>query len=73
VTEAGWKLRYTLTGGLSETMVEQAQAGARPRPYAYGPPRGWRLRARPVGPRTVETMGGPVPVERPDFSCPSGD
>src|SRR5215470_1708337 len=32
----------------------------------------WQLRARPGVARTVETMVGPVHVERPYFYCPSG-
>ena len=67
-----WKLRQDLTGGLRETMVEQAHMGARTRQYAYGPQCGRRLRARPLVPRTVETMVGPVQVERPYFYCTSG-
>ena len=67
-----WKLRQDLTGGLSETIVEQAHVGERTRQYAYCPQCGRRLRARPLVPRTVETMVGPVQVERPYFYCTSG-
>ena len=67
VTEAVWKLRQDLTGGLSETIVEQAHVGEQTRQYAYCPQCGRRLRARPLVPRTVETMVGPVQVERPYF------
>jgi len=67
VTEAVWQLRQGLTGGLSETIVEQAHIGERTRQYAYCPQCGRRLRARPLVPRTVETMVGPVQVERPYF------
>ena len=62
-----WKLRQDLTGGLSETIVEQAHVGERTRQYTYCPQCGRRLRARPLVPRTVETMVGPVQVERPYF------
>src|SRR5438477_7802341 len=72
VTEAVWKLRQDLTGSLSETIVEQAHAGERTRQYACWPQCGRRLRARPLVPRTVETMVGPVHVERPYFYCTSG-
>jgi hypothetical protein len=72
VTEAVWQLRQGLTGGLSETIVEQAHIGERTREYAYCPQCGRRLRARPLVPRTVETMVGPVQVERPYFYCTSG-
>ena len=67
VTAAVWQLRQELTGGLSETIVEQAHIGERTRQYAYCPQCGRRLRARPLVPRTVETMVGPVQVERPYF------
>jgi hypothetical protein len=72
VTEAVWKLRQDLTGSLSETIVEQAHVGERTRQYAYCPQCGRRLRARPLDPRTVETMVGPVQVERPYFYGTSG-
>jgi hypothetical protein len=67
VTEAVWKLRQALTGGLSETIIEQAHVGERTRQYASCSQCGRRLRARPLVPRTVETMVGPVQVERPYF------
>jgi hypothetical protein len=72
VTEAVWKLRQDLTGGLSETIVEQAHVGERTRQYTRCPQCGRRLKARPLVPRTVETMVGPVQVERPYFYCTSG-
>src|SRR5215211_5589690 len=50
VTEAVWKLRQDLTGGLSETIVEQAHVGAQTRQYAYCPQCGRRLRARALVP-----------------------
>jgi hypothetical protein len=72
VTEAVWQLRQDLTGGLSETIIEQAHVGERTRQYAYCSQCGRRVRARPLVPRTVETMVGPVHVERPYFYCTSG-
>jgi Uncharacterised protein family (UPF0236) len=72
VTEAVWKLRQDLTGSLSETIVEQAHIGERSRPYAPCPQGGRRLKARPSVSRTVDTMVGPVQVERPYFYCTSG-
>jgi hypothetical protein len=42
VTEAVWKLRQARTGGLSETLVEQAPRGERPRQYTRCPPCGRR-------------------------------
>jgi hypothetical protein len=72
VPEVVWQLRQELTGGRSETIMEQAHRGERSRASARCPQCARRVLARPVVARTVETMGGPVPVERPYFSCPSG-
>ena len=72
VTAAVWQLRQELTGGLSETIVAQAQSGELTRQYARCPQCDRRLAARPVVSRTVQTMVGPVQVERPYFYCTSG-
>ena len=72
VTEAVWQLRQELTGGLSETIVEHAHRGELTRQSARCPQCHRQLPARPVVARTVETMVGPVHVERPYFYCPSG-
>ena len=72
VTVAVWQLRQELTGGLSETIVAHAHDGERTRQYARCPQCDRRLTARPVVSRTVETMVGPVQVERPYFYCTSG-
>jgi hypothetical protein len=72
VSEAVWNLRQELTGGLSEPIVQHGHGGELTRPYARCPQCDRRLTARPVVSRTVETMGGPVQVERPYFYCTSG-
>ena len=72
VTEAVWKLRQELTGGLSETIGAHAHRGELTRQSARCPQCHRQLPARPVVARTVETMVGPVHVERPYFYCPSG-
>jgi len=72
VTEAVWQLRQELTGGLSETIVEHAHRGELTRQSARCPQCHRQGPARPVVARTVETMVGPVQVERPYFYCPSG-
>jgi len=72
VTEAVWHLRQELTGGVSETIVAHAHGGERTRQYTRCPQCHRRLTARPVVSRTVETMVGPVQVERPYFYCTSG-
>jgi hypothetical protein len=72
VTEAVWKWRQELTGGLSETMVAHAYRGELTRQSARCPQCHRQLPARPVVARTVETMVAPVHVERPYFYCTSG-
>src|SRR5215216_6218920 len=72
VTEAVWTLRQELTGGLSETIVHQAHRGELTRRVTRCPQCHRRLTARPVVSRTVESMVGPVQVERPYFYCTSG-
>src|SRR5215218_9089121 len=72
VTEAVWKLRQELTGGLSETIVAHGHGGEQSRRSMHCPQCNRRLTARPVVSRTVETMVGPVHVERPYFYCTSG-
>lgn len=65
VTEAVWTLRQDLTGGLCETIVEQAHVGELTRQSAPCPQCERRLSARPLVSRTAETLVGPVQVERP--------
>lgn len=72
VTEAVWRLRQELTGGLSETIVVHGHRDERTRQVARCPQCDRRLRARPAVSRTVETMVGPVQVERPYFYCTAG-
>ena len=72
VTETMWTLRQDLTGGLSQTIVEQAHVGELTRQHAPCPQCERRLKARPLVSRTVETRVGPVRVERPYFYCTSG-
>ena len=67
VTDAVWQLRPELTGGRSETLVAHAHRGELTRQDARCPQGDRRLTARPVVSRTVQTMVGPVPVERPYF------
>ena len=72
VTEAVWNLRQELTGGLSETIVAHGHRGELTRRVTRCPQCQRRLTARSAVSRTVDTMVGPVRVERPYFSCPSG-
>ena len=72
VTGAVWKLRQELTGGLSETIGAHSHGGERSRQYARCSQCDRRLTARSVVSRTVETMVGPVHMERPYFYGTSG-
>src|SRR2546423_8024420 len=72
VTAAVWQLRQELTGGLSETIVAHAHSSELTRQYARCPQCDRRLTAPPVVSRTVQTLVGPVHVERPYFYCTSG-
>jgi Uncharacterised protein family (UPF0236) len=71
VTATVWDLRQQLTGGITETIVAHAHEGARQRRQASCPrcPRVLQVQEH-VG-RTVETMVGPVELERPYFYCRS--
>ena len=67
-----WGLRQSRTGGITETIVTYAHEGERQRTQASCP-RGERGRQAPEHVwRTVETMGGPVELERPYCSCRAG-
>lgn len=68
-TETGWHLRHALTGGLTATSIAHAHQGEYTRRQVACPQGDGRLTARAPVPRTVETMGGPVQLKRPYFSC----
>jgi hypothetical protein len=69
VTEAVWSLRQELTGALTETIVSHAHLDEQTRQQANCLGCDRLLAARPPVPRTVETMVGPVQLERPYFYC----
>jgi len=69
VTETVWNLRHALTGGLTETIVAHTHRNEYTRKQVKCPQCDWLLTARAPVPRTVETMGGPVQLERPYFYC----
>jgi hypothetical protein len=69
VSETVWTLRQDLTGSICEAIVEHGHAGESTRQFAPCPDWGWRLRARPLAARTVESLVGAVRVERPYFYC----
>jgi hypothetical protein len=67
VSDTVWGLRQSLTGGITETIVQQAHEGERHRTQASCPrcTRGLTVQGQVW--RTVETMVGPVELERPYF------
>ena len=69
VTETLWHLRQALTGGLTETIVAHAHQGEYTRKQSHCPQCNCLLTARAPVPRTVETLVGPVQLERPYFYC----
>ena len=69
VTAPVWALRQQLTGGITATIVTQAHAGERQRTQARGPKGTRGLTVQEHVRRTVETMVGPVALERPYFYC----
>ena len=69
MTEIVWTLRQALTGGLTETMVTHAYRGEPTRKQVNWAQCDRLLPARGPVRRTVETMVGPVELERPYFSC----
>ena len=69
VTGTVWALRQQLTGGITETIVTQAHEGERQRTQARCPRCPRVLKVQEHVWRTVETMVGPVELERPYFYC----
>jgi hypothetical protein len=69
VTAMVWDLRQQLTGGITETIVAHIHRGEHDRTQAICPQCEGVLRARERVCRTVETMVGPVQLQRPYFYC----
>jgi hypothetical protein len=69
VTTTVWDLRQQLTGGITETIVAHVHRGEHDRTQGTCPRCEGVLSARERVCRTVETLVGPVPLERPSFSC----
>jgi Uncharacterised protein family (UPF0236) len=70
VSETLWALRQQLTGGVAETIVHHTHREEQQRPWMSCPTCARVLPARGPVPRCVETMVGPVALERPYFYCP---
>src|SRR2546423_14932923 len=64
-----WAMRQQLTGGLAETIVQHTHEAEQSRQHMTCPTCECLLSARAPVRRTVETMGGGVELERPDFYC----
>jgi hypothetical protein len=69
VTTMVWHLRQQLTGGITETIVEQVHRSEHERTQVHCTQCDGLLRAREFVCRTVETLVGPVQFERPYFYC----
>ena len=69
VTATVWALRQQLTGGITETVVAHVHRGEHDRTQVTCPRCHGVLKAREHVCRTVETMIGPVQLERPYFYC----
>ena len=69
LTATMWNVRQQLTGGLTEAMVAHVHRSEYDRTQANCPRCERVLRAQAFVCRTVETLVGPVQVERPYFYC----
>jgi hypothetical protein len=69
VTATVWALRQQLTGGITETIVAHVNRGEHDRHQVTCLRCDGVVRARDLVCRTVETMVGPVQLERPYFYC----
>ena len=67
MTATVWHLRQQLTGGLTEAMVAHVHRSEHDRTQVNCPRCDGVLRAQACVGRTVETMVGPVQMERPYF------
>ena len=67
MTATGWHARQQRTGSLPEAMVAQVHRGEPDRAQVPCPRGATVVRAPAFVCRTVETLGGPVQVERPSF------
>jgi hypothetical protein len=67
-TATVWNVRQQRTGGITEAIVAHVHRGEHDRTQVNCPRGDGVLRAQECVCRTVETMGGPVHLERPYFS-----
>jgi hypothetical protein len=69
MTATVWNLRQQLTGGITETIVAPVHRGEHDRTQGNCPRCDGIVRAQECVCRTVETLVGPVQLERPYFYC----
>ena len=69
VSETIWTLRQQLTGGLAAMIVQHAHKKRTTSTHLTCPPCECLLPASAPVARTVETMVGPIELERPYFYC----
>src|SRR5262249_57298154 len=69
MTATVWNLRQQLTSGITEAIVAHVHRGEHARTQVNCPRCDGVLRAQAFVCRTVETMVGPVQLERPYFHC----
>ena len=69
ITETGWALRQELTGSLTEAIVDHAHRCEFMRKDIVCETCQRIVTTRPWVSRTVDTMVGRVPLERPYFYC----
>jgi hypothetical protein len=69
VTATVWALRQQLPGGITETIVVHTHRGEQERKQAHCPKCARVLKSREQVCRTVETLVGPIQLERPSFYC----
>ncbi len=69
MTATVWNLRQQLTGGITETIAAHVHRGEHDRTQVNCPRCDGMLRAQECVCRTVETLVGPVQLERPYFYC----
>jgi len=69
VSETIWALRQSLTAGVAQTIIEHTHQDEHRRQDLRCATCERLLTARPVVPRTVETLIGPIEIQRPYFYC----
>jgi hypothetical protein len=69
MTATGWDVRQQLPGGITEARVAPVPRGEPDRTQGNCPRCDGVVRAQALGCRTVETLGGPVRLERPYCYC----